>query len=290
MKPWRLFGRGGGDVPRKRRSKRGPCRICGVEALLSFEHVPPKKAFNDRSVWRHSFDEAVRVGLDPPRKGKQQQQGGAGAYTLCEKCNNDTGSWYADDFSNWCQSSMSVLEKGRGSKLLPVRVHGGFPLRIVKQILTMFCSVNPAGWVDAHPALRRYLLNPAEGVWPEGVRVFVYYTPSLRMRFNGVSARIDVRTGGCSALTEMSFPPFGYVLTFDGGEPPDSRLAEISYYRSYGYEQKSWGSVLGHVLPVELAFSGDYRTRQEIEDQVGMGGVAVTGGGSSTVIASRDDG
>lgn len=64
----------------------GSCRLCGVEGRLSFEHVPPRAAFNDRPILLYKFDEILNLGPDKtPSTGGTIQQKGAGAYTLCER-------------------------------------------------------------------------------------------------------------------------------------------------------------------------------------------------------------
>jgi hypothetical protein len=68
------------------------CHICGVNGKLSFEHVPPRAAFNNRRVVKVGFDDAAHLGPDQVPRGQIQQRG-AGAYTLCESCNNWTGNW-----------------------------------------------------------------------------------------------------------------------------------------------------------------------------------------------------
>ena len=40
----------------------GTCHICGANGKLSFEHVPPKRAFNNKQVIRVGFNEAITVG------------------------------------------------------------------------------------------------------------------------------------------------------------------------------------------------------------------------------------
>lgn len=72
-------------MPRSRR-KIGPCCICGIEGKLSFEHVPPKSAFNDHPVLVASLKELIGNwdGEIASIKGKVHQLGGGG-YTLCEK-------------------------------------------------------------------------------------------------------------------------------------------------------------------------------------------------------------
>ncbi len=68
----------------------GTCHICGVEGRLSFEHVPPKSAFNDQRVLTIGYDTAINLGPYHRPSGRILQRG-AGAYTLCAPCNNQTG-------------------------------------------------------------------------------------------------------------------------------------------------------------------------------------------------------
>ena len=68
------------------------CHICGQHKKLSFEHVPPKAAFNDNPILRTNFEKVLASENLDELQGKVQQRG-SGAYTLCEKCNNDTSAF-----------------------------------------------------------------------------------------------------------------------------------------------------------------------------------------------------
>lgn len=50
-------------MTRKRES--GTCRICGLSGPLTFDHVPPRSAFNNRPIlWTAGTDVLVRDSLD----------------------------------------------------------------------------------------------------------------------------------------------------------------------------------------------------------------------------------
>src|SRR3712207_733867 len=88
----------------------GICHICGASGPLTFEHVPPQKAFNNKPVIVLPFD-ASHLGPDPlahGAKGRVQQRG-LGDYTLCARCNSVTGSWYGGDFVDWCYQGAVIL-------------------------------------------------------------------------------------------------------------------------------------------------------------------------------------
>ncbi|WP_181646106.1 hypothetical protein [Paenibacillus anseongensis] len=64
-------------------------------------------------------------------------------------------------------------------------------------------------------------------------------------------------------MSEIAFPPMGYVMTFNS-EPPDSRLVEITHFTRYGYNDFETVFLNFSQLPVHLFMPGDYRTKEEI--------------------------
>src|SRR5438128_728806 len=123
-----------------RRKVEGHCHLCGAYGPLSFEHVPPKAAFNDRPVKIFRGEDVFALGPDDSPAGEGAiSQRGVGAYTLCGRCNNATGRWYSKRFAAWCQQGMETLIRSDGQPTL-VYLHYLLPLAIIKQIATMFFS------------------------------------------------------------------------------------------------------------------------------------------------------
>jgi hypothetical protein len=86
----------------------GECGLCGEFKPLSFEHVPPRSAFNDKPVFVQSFEHLYNK--ESHVYGKRMRSNrGFGGYTLCELCNNNTGSWYANDFAEFAQQGMNII-------------------------------------------------------------------------------------------------------------------------------------------------------------------------------------
>ncbi len=110
----------------RRKKQIGICRICGQEGELSFEHIPPRAAFNNKRTIQLQFDEALALGPDEPVRGSVQQ-GGVGGYTLCPRCNNNSGKWYGPYFVDWCYQGMHLLNKTKGRPTL-IYLHHLFPL------------------------------------------------------------------------------------------------------------------------------------------------------------------
>ena len=111
----------------------GICCICGEYKKLTFEHIPPKSAFNDRSVVLHKIEDIMCKAPNDFGRGRISQKG-SGEYTLCSKCNNDTGAWYGDAFAEFAEQGMNFMSISNSSSSLYYPFHI-YPLRVLKQIL-----------------------------------------------------------------------------------------------------------------------------------------------------------
>ena len=249
----------------------GTCCLCGAEnCKLSFEHVPPEKAYNDFPQLGVSQRDAIELGPDERPSRVIKFRKGIGANTLCASCNNSTGGWYGAHFVRWCYRGKLLLERSDNKPTLyyPYRI---FPLSVIKQIATMFMSVNGPSFSEKHDTLVRFILNPEAHYLPPAYRFFVYYNiTGLRRRAN-VTGTLNVdkytlAAGKPVILSEITHPPFGYVLTLDSA-PPDDRLREITYFARYFYNEISDIQLRLSVLPTYLGFPGDYRTKEEIYEQ-----------------------
>jgi hypothetical protein len=69
---------------------RGTCRIWGLLRELTYEHVPPRCAFNPAPARMYSVEQWVIVESGGPAKYRDQQRG-SGYVTLCDECNNRRG-------------------------------------------------------------------------------------------------------------------------------------------------------------------------------------------------------
>ncbi len=266
-----------------RKSVFGNCHICGENKKLSFEHVPPSSAFNDcPAVSKHIF-ELINKNPDSyfEKKGKISQRG-IGAYTLCEKCNNDTGTWYGDAFVRWAHQGMDILKLTQGSPSLYYTFHI-FPLRVIKQIICMFFSITDDQFGYNHPDLVKFVLNKNECYFYPEIRILAYFNNSKRGRYIGGASGTRIRPDEISLntlenlnrkadsaleksrlLSELACRPLGYVMTFDP-EPPDDQLVDISFFAKYPYADWTSISLQLPVFPVYTYFPGDYRSRNQVQ-------------------------
>lgn len=242
----------------------GKCHICGAEGNLTFEHVPPRAAFNDRRAIAYGIFDVLNTGPDQPvrAQGKILQRG-VGGYTLCAKCNNNTGAWYSKAFAEWCYQGAEFLAKA-GSRLSLYLPFWVFPLRVLKQIVVMFFSVNGPDFAAKNPELVRFVLNRETKYLNPRYRFFIYLNREGRwLRQAGYTGRLCLAPKRADFFCEINFPPFGYVLTIEY-PPPDERLCDISFFARFGYNEFRDVFLRLPVLPTYSWLPGDYRTKEEI--------------------------
>jgi len=244
-------------------SRSGTCHICGANGQLSYEHVPPRAAFNDRPVIARLIDEIVRQGSIAGGRGHISQRG-AGAHTLCRQCNSLTGHWYGKSYVDWVAQGMQILGAARCAPSLYYNFHV-LPLRVIKQITCMFFSVNGTRFRQVHPELEKFVLDRNRRHLPHNVRVYTFYAVGNFFRHSSVSGLINItNTSKTSIFSEITFPPFGYVMAF--GRPPEGAMLDISYFSSFDYNTYRPMTLRIPVLPVVTYIPGDYRTQSEIDE------------------------
>jgi len=233
----------------------GNCHICGRACLLSFEHVPPRAAFNDRQMILTPGDRLIGMDLDRPRG--QVRQGGAGGYTLCRDCNSNTGAWYGRACVEWTYQARIVLDRALGQPAVhnAYRIH---PLRVLKQVLCMFFSANGPGFAPKNEELVRLVLNKEARGLPPQYRVYAFFNTSQRARQTGIYGKL---TGGEPHVgSEIAFPPLGYLMTFESAPP--AGLADISFMADAAYNEERDVLLTLPLLPVYTYLPGDYRDRE----------------------------
>jgi hypothetical protein len=246
-------------------SKFGTCHLCNSTGKLSFEHVPPKAAFNDQGVLeadiRKVLDGNLIEELENPTGTNNPR--GAGKYTLCEECNNSTGRWYAKDYVHFVRQAYPRCKDVPPETAVTIECSIR-PLDVLKQILVMFCSASPPSFAQKHQRLVRYLLN-ADSRDADDQRLFLSLYDvknSKASRQLGLSGRIS---GAQSHIfSEISFPPFNLVMSVSGGNP-DPRLFEITHFKEFAHRQRCTVRLQLYNLAVNSYFPADYRTFDQLK-------------------------
>jgi hypothetical protein len=122
----------------------GRCRICEKFTQLTKEHVPPKSAFNDRSYLEYYSTEIREANLRQWQT-REVNSNGLFVFSLCARCNNKSGRHYGASYLDFVKGLVPVAKPENANKAVQVTVQGIFPLRVVKQAISMVLSTSHAG-------------------------------------------------------------------------------------------------------------------------------------------------
>lgn len=202
----------------------GYCHICGTYGKLSFEHIPPEGALNHGKAMVYTGDEVLKRYRGEKSK-YQSQQRGMGKYTLCDNCNNKTGSWYVPAYNTFAQAVAWELQK------MPALQHGNavsfstdkiLPLQFVKQVVTMFCSLLPVSEVQRLGFDKLLLDKDSNQVDKSLFDLRIYLTQSsVGQLMVGPTAVIrKTETGFDSTwVCDLCAYPFGFILNLSPENP-----------------------------------------------------------------------
>ena len=214
----------------------GRCRLCGSYTTLTYEHIPPKKAFNKNYQKFETLNDLLGIS---GRKYSIFRQG-IGLNTLCARCNHSTGGWYGAAFVKWTKQGyrwLEILEK-ETVFALPFYV---MPLNVIKQICVMTLSMSRESALDYHDELRRFVLNKESRYIPSKYKVFVYFNRTGQPRFGSEAVVFKVGENRFDFVeAEITLPPFGYCITSTRSQK-NSSLAEhqglhdITWFSRYDY-------------------------------------------------------
>jgi hypothetical protein len=225
---------------------------------LSFEHVPPRAAYNSLPRFRPDSKQwLAHMYQGGPQPAVLEEPRGAGAYTLCEPCNKRCAR-YALEFIEWAVFWQKTLDTVSGYR--PI---AGTSLvrrsRVMKQIVAMILSASPPktgrnddGW------LRRYAWNAELTGLPPEIHAHVALTRDQDARQAAGGANLNTETGVASVYSEIAFAPFILVMTFMGSPPPDGRLVDISHFAAAGYKERQHTQLALPVLRLHGHYPGTY--------------------------------
>lgn len=256
----------------------GKCHLCGKECKLTFEHLPPERANNNKEAHAIVGDTLMRHigGVKDPwdlsglRYKKLQR--GMGGYTLCSECNNNTGNWYAKDYINFVNTIGYVLNNKidlEKTEAIHLELKDMYPLRIIKQILCMFASTMHPEFLDANPDLREFIMNKeSKNFNAKKYRISMYILKEPRNGWSGLNVMM-YGNGKMKTVAYMDLYPVGYILEVDPTEDKFQYVLDItSMATDFSYDFKGVLGITLNILERNTFWAGDFRTKEEIKNQV----------------------
>ena len=229
----------------KKGIKYGTCAICEETCILTFEHIPPKAAFNNKPSRVYSMENILEKTKDSKQIPKSfeglhysDRQKGYGDYLLCAKCNNMTGHLYAPAYINFNNSILKLIAdnyddymKATGLQL-DARIK---PLNFAKQVLSMFCCSYPK-IKKQYPIIQKLILNKdmniQDGNYPFQLLMFLL-TPDSIPGSTGPIALL-MNDGRIDAKFEIDFPPLGFQIY---ESKTNNNAMDITSFLTFKYDE-----------------------------------------------------
>ena len=239
----------------------GHCRICCCEKERTYEHVPPQSCFNEFTTKYFRGTEAIKFYFNGRARYTPFQRG-HGGYTLCAKCNNDTGGWYGGEYANFIHRIAEYYELSFQNRSIYYQFNF-YPARIIKQIIVMMLSVNDFSDFKAAKTLRNFVLDKNENGFPKNVKIFICIDKGIISRFIGNAVMMSL-DGPSVHLSDMAFWPIGITMCMDG-ELPDKGMMEITHWHKYKYNDKVTSFLDIPILYSFTQYPGVYLKRSSFE-------------------------
>ncbi len=246
------------------------CALCGKSCNLTFEHIPPESAFNNSPARPVTADKLLgkdKLPWDIEGLRYINQQQGLGRYSLCSKCNNNTGSWYGDEYVKFAYSIACAFSDLKVYESKAIGLEGVHPLRFIKQVISMFCSIN--GYCDdtRFEDLRNFVLDKhAKGLDKLKYKVCMYFTKSSFSKHVPLTVVGRLVNGKYEsiAVSEISAYPLGFILYFNPIENWEYNGVDITDFAECEYDRVVNVESPWVVYEINDYFPLYYRTKEEV--------------------------
>jgi hypothetical protein len=142
------------------------------------------------------------------------------------------------------------------------------PLRVAKQIVSMFLATGGEPLRVAHPELAEFVLRLEARGLPEQYQLYAFWMGCGTLRQTGMSVVGQWATGATCTLAEVVHPPFGYVIECRG-RMVDRRPTNITdFCRDYDVNETVDLRRRLPALPTLWMGPGDYRDQDAIDRDV----------------------
>ncbi len=253
----------------------GKCALCKKECELSFEHIPPRAAFNSTPAKPVSgmelFKNIERMPWETDGLHYSNQQQGMGVYSLCPNCNNNTGSWYGEAYTDLARKVHYLLSNDLPPEAHSLEIMNIYPLKIIKQVFSMFCSVNRNNGNSYFDYLRSFVLDKdLVGIDKSKFAVYMYFTKSLFKKYAPMSVAICGIDNKIKTLlvSEITAYPLGFVLLFDPENAINEFGVDITGFADCKFDNKAAVKMPLCIKEMNDIFPTLYRSREEIKNCV----------------------
>lgn len=245
------------------------CALCKKKKKMTFEHIPPRAAFNSFPAKPVMGDRILGNNGRPPWDLTglpfSNQQRGMGKESLCAECNNNTGAWYAKEYIRFANTIHEMLRNEEHVNWDTLELEGAYPLKIIKQVLSMFCSINEID-DDRFDYLREFVLDKRKvGIDRKKIKIYIYFIKSKLVKYNSLSVKLNLNNPNLyKIISEITAYPLGFILYLDPKNGDKHEGIDITNFCDCEFDTK-----YKIVMPICIKDMNDiipeyYRTKDEV--------------------------
>lgn len=169
-------------------SKSGTCILCGKIKELTFEHVPPSGAGENKPAKLYNLLDTLgneeRVPWDFKDLKYVQSQRGTGGYYLCSECNSRTGREYVPSFIEFIKQAKDLniqAVKPECAKRMywDLTFSNISTLNISKQIILMISCMNGRSFLKNNIVIDRFLNDKNYKIVNPDFGLYIYINAGL---------------------------------------------------------------------------------------------------------------
>lgn len=224
---------------------------------------------------------------------QHESSNGIFLFSLCDKCNNNTGRRYGADYSTFIGRVAPHAIPANVNQNIVIDLVGLHPLRIVKQATSMMLSTsNPTSFNDhefvsapgkskkdlegieiafqekdrqreIYDQLRLFVRQRDNSDFPQNVRVYLFASVGQRIGFRtGIFNRINLSTRSAVFAVATGLYPIHWLFTLDG--ELDDDILEVTSWTTYGYKEPFMHAVNVPMRWLEGHYPLDFRSPQDL--------------------------
>jgi len=259
-----------------KKKKYGKCHLCCENKELTKEHIPPKRAFNNEKIFTYFGEQLIttikkKYPWDLDGLKKTQHQNGVSYYTLCKNCNNNTGSWYANDYIDFIYKiAREILKRDNlvSNTNIELKVEDIYPLRIIKQILCMFLSVNPIDFCEEQKYLRNFILSKEKtGIDKKKISANLYVLNGEFGRYVGNAQHVSYDLS-LQWMSEVPSPPLSNVLFLEQKRFFNIYCNITDFANLFSYEDKKTLTLKLPVYESNSMFPSEHTTKEKYKEML----------------------
>ena len=128
----------------------------------------------------------------------------------------------------------------------------------------MFLAINKDWYLKSYPELSEFILNVNSKTLPDKYRVFTYLNKDGNIRYMQHMIVGDFTAGKSINCSEITYPPYGYVITFDNPDKIEY-LTDITEFKNFEINKKHTLNFNMFQLPTHMNIPLDYRAKNKIK-------------------------